>query len=68
MRTARAQGLVPLEPGAALALWTDTGRWPSFVEGFARVVERSEDWPGQEERVVWESIPGARGRVTEKVV
>ena len=68
MRTARAQGFVPLEPGAAMALWTDTTRWPSFVEGFARVVERSGGWPGQDERVVWESIQGGRGRVTEKVV
>ena len=68
MRTAEATGLVPLEPEAALALWSDTARWASFVEGFARVVERSGGWPAPDERVIWESIPGGRGRVTEKVV
>ena len=68
MRTAQARGLVPLEPEAALALWIDTARWASFVEGFAHVVERSPGWPAPEERVIWESIPGGRGRVTEKVV
>ncbi len=68
MRTAQASGVVPLDPDAALALWSDTARWASFVEGFARVVERSPGWPAEEERVIWESIPGGRGRVTEKVV
>jgi uncharacterized membrane protein len=68
VRTAEARGLVPLRPEAVVALWTDTSRWATFVEGFARVVERSPGWPAPEERVVWESIPGGRGRVTEKVV
>jgi Polyketide cyclase / dehydrase and lipid transport len=68
VRTAQARGVVPLAPEAALVLWTDTSRWASFIEGFAHVVERSADWPAPEERVVWQSIPGGRGRVTEKVV
>jgi hypothetical protein len=46
----------------------DAGRWPTFVEGFARVLERSPGWPAEGERIVWESGPGGRGRVTEKVV
>jgi hypothetical protein len=67
-RSARAQRLVPLAPEAALALWADTDRWPSFVEGFARVLERSGDWPAEGSKVVWESSPEGRGRVTEKVL
>jgi Polyketide cyclase / dehydrase and lipid transport len=67
MRVARAEEVVALAPEAALVLWSDTARWPSFVEGFARVLERSDDWPEPGARVVWESGPGGRGRVTEKV-
>lgn len=68
MRTARAEGEVPLTPEAALRLWTDVSRWPSFVEGFARVVELDPGWPGEGSRAIWESVPAGRGRVTEKVV
>jgi hypothetical protein len=59
---------VPLPPEPALRLWSDVTRWATFVEGFAHVVERSGGWPAEGERVVWESNPGGRGRVTEKVV
>jgi Polyketide cyclase / dehydrase and lipid transport len=68
VRTAYARGTVPLQPDGALRLWTDVDRWSSFVEGFARTLERSPGWPAEGERVVWESGPGGRGRVTEKVV
>jgi uncharacterized membrane protein len=67
-RVARAATVVSLAPEGALALWTDVGRWPTFVEGFAHKVEQSEDWPSEGSRVVWESGPGGRGRVTEKVL
>ena len=67
-RTAREAGVVPLAPEGALALWTDVSRWPTFVEGFARTLELSDDWPAEGSRVVWESGPGGRGRVTEKVL
>ena len=67
-RVAAARRVVQLTPEAALALWTDTDRWPTFVEGFARVIERSGDWPAEGARVIWESTPEGRGRVTEKVV
>ena len=59
---------VPLEPSQALSLWTDVQRWPSFVEGFARMTEVSPGWPEAGSSVVWESGPGGRGRVTEKVL
>ena len=58
---------VELDPGRAWALWTDIRRWPTFVEGFSQVVERSPDWPTKGAKVVWTSTPGGRGRVTEKV-
>lgn len=66
-RVAEAATLVAAEPAAALELWTDLERWPAFVEGFARVVERTGEWPGEGAAVVWDSIPQGRGRVTERV-
>jgi hypothetical protein len=67
VRTARALASIPLTPPHALALWSDVERWPSFVEGFAHRLEVSPDWPAKGARVVWESIPHGRGRVTETV-
>ena len=63
-----AEAVVALEPERALSLWADVARWPSFVEGLARVGEPSAQWPEPGSKVVWESGPGGRGRVTEKVV
>ena len=67
-RTARAGAVVPLAPEGALALWTNVDRWATFVEGFTRKLEQSPEWPGEGARVVWESGPGGRGTVTEKVL
>jgi hypothetical protein len=67
VRTASAETEVALAPEAALRLWTDVSRWPSFVEGFARVVELDPNWPEEGSRTIWESVPAGRGRVTEKV-
>jgi hypothetical protein len=64
----RAEGEAVLTPEAALRLWTDPTRWSTFVEGFARIVERDPDWPAEGARLVWESVPAGRGKVTEKVV
>jgi uncharacterized membrane protein len=66
-RTAVAEAVVPLQPEGAIALWTDVRRMPTFVEGFARPLEVSPEWPGEGSKLVWESVPGGRGRVTEKV-
>jgi hypothetical protein len=68
VRTARAGATLPLPPPHVLALWSDVERWPSFVEGFARRLELSPEWPAKGARVVWESVPDGRGRVTETVV
>jgi hypothetical protein len=50
-----------------LRLWSDVDRWPTFVEGFARRLDLTENWPAPGSRVVWESTPDGRGRVTEAV-
>ena len=68
MRTAQARATLPFPPPHVLALWSDVERWPSFVEGYARRLELSPDWPDKGARVVWESTPEGRGRVTETVV
>ena len=68
MRRASARATLPLTPPEVLRLWTDVERWPSFVEGFARRLELREPWPEPGGRVVWESNPTGRGRVTENVV
>ena len=67
MRQASARTELSLPPAEALALWSDVDRWPSFVEGFARRLELTDAWPEPGGRVVWESTPDGRGRVTETV-
>jgi hypothetical protein len=52
----------------AARLWTDPVRWPTFVDGFSHVVAIDEAWPDPGSKVVWESGPAGRGRVTERVV
>ena len=52
----------------ASRLWTDTDRWSTFVDGFGHVVEIDEAWPEPGSKVVWQSGPAGRGRVTERVV
>jgi Polyketide cyclase / dehydrase and lipid transport len=67
VRTASAVSTAPIGADEAMRLWTDVDRWPSFVEGFARRLDLSADWPAKGARVVWESNPDGRGRVTETV-
>jgi len=67
MPQVRAAVGVPLGPEAATAVWRDPRRWAGFVEGFQRVEDQTPDWPDKGSKVVWESGPGGRGRVTEKV-
>lgn len=65
---ARERVRVALAPARAEALWADVRRWPSFVEGFRHALEVDAAWPDAGSRVVWESGPGGRGRVTERVL
>jgi Polyketide cyclase / dehydrase and lipid transport len=59
---------VPGRASEVEALWYDPVRWPTWVDGFGHVVEVGEDWPGVGARVVWNGLPGGRGRVLERVV
>ena len=59
---------IDLPPLLARELWTDTSRWPTFIDGFARVVQLEPAWPEPGSKIVWESTPAGRGRVTERVV
>jgi Polyketide cyclase / dehydrase and lipid transport len=68
VRSARAQTDLVLTPEAALRLWSDPDRWATFVEGFSRVLERDPSWPSGGAKLVWESSPAGRGRVTETVL
>jgi hypothetical protein len=52
----------------AEALWYDPHRWPSWIDGFGRVVKLEGDWPEVGSRLVWASPPGGRGLVHERVV
>lgn len=67
MRRASARTSLPLPPAEVLRLWSDVERWPSFVEGYARRLDLTDSWPEPGGRVVWESTPDGRGRVTEAV-
>jgi hypothetical protein len=57
---------VPGRVAEAEALWYDPDRWAAWIDGFGHVV-RLEGWPGAGGRRVWDSPPGGRGRVVERV-
>ena len=67
-RAASASITVRGRAAEAEALWYDPHRWASWVDGFGHVVELEGDWPNVGARLVWESPPGGRGRVRERVV
>jgi hypothetical protein len=67
-RVSAEQHLPDVAPAVAAALWWDTARWPSFVEGFSHVHKRADAWPREGGRLVWDARPGSdRGRVVERV-
>jgi Polyketide cyclase / dehydrase and lipid transport len=67
MGRAAASVDVPGLASVAEELWYDPIRWPAWIDGFAHVVELSDEWPS-EGRLVWTSTPEGRGRVRETVV
>lgn len=67
MPRVRAALKVPGLASEAEALWYDARRWPAWVDGFGHVVKLEGGWPGTGARAVWESKPGGRGRVVERV-
>ena len=60
-------GFAAVTPLVARRLWVDTNRWPTFVDGFGHVTQIDETWPEPGAKVVWESGPAGRGRVTERI-
>jgi hypothetical protein len=63
------QHLPDATPADVAALWWDTARWPSFVDGFSHVTKREDGWPQEGGRLVWDARPESdRGRVVERVV
>jgi hypothetical protein len=54
-------------PQEAEALWLDTQRWPSFLDGFGRLTKRSPDWPAEGARASWSTPPAGRGLVLHVV-
>jgi hypothetical protein len=67
MATVRAAQTVAGLASDAEALWYDPQRWPAWVDGFGHVVKLEGGWPAPGARAVWESRPGGRGRVVERV-
>jgi uncharacterized membrane protein len=67
MGRVRASVVVPGLASEAEALWYDTTRWPSFVDGLHHIARLEGDWPRAGARVLWDSPPGGRGRVQERV-
>jgi len=63
---ARAEITVEGRISEAEALWYDTTRWPTFIDGFHHVAKRDDGWPA-EGSLSWDSTPGGRGRVLEIV-
>ena len=67
MSRVRASIQVPALASEAEALWYDTKRWPTFIDGLHHIARLEGDWPHAGARVLWDSKPGGRGRVQERV-
>ena len=67
MRRVSASALAPGSVSEAEALWFDTDRWASFVDGFAAVVSKDAGWPDSG-ALVWRSTPHGRGTVHERTL
>jgi uncharacterized membrane protein len=63
----RASVAIAALASEAEALWYDTTRWPTFVDGLHHISRLEGDWPRVGARVLWDSQPGGRGRVQERV-
>ena len=68
MGRAKASISVPGRAADAEALWYDPHRWQAWIDGFGHVISLDDGWPRRGAELVWESPPGGRGHVTERVV
>ena len=67
MPRVRAAVEVPGLASEAEALWYDAQRWPAWIDGFGHLSKLEGEWPAVGARAVWDSRPGGRGRVVERV-
>ena len=67
MGTASSRLVVPYPTSVAESLWYDPSRWPNFIDGFSHLVKVADRWPAVGAEATWDSHPGGRGRVLEKV-
>jgi Polyketide cyclase / dehydrase and lipid transport len=65
---ARESIAVGLAPERAFELWSDVRRWPTFIDDFGHPESVDPEWPATGSKLVWQSKPHGRGRVTQKVV
>ena len=68
MGRVRASIAIAALASEAEALWYDTTRWATFVDGLHHIARLEGDWPRAGARVLWDSAPNERGRVQERVV
>jgi hypothetical protein len=64
MGRVRIRAAVPGPAATARALWYDTSRWPTFVDGFGAVVRQDPEWP-ESGTLVWDSTRHGGGRTRE---
>jgi hypothetical protein len=67
VRTVRTSRDYDATTAEAEALWYDLARWPAFVDGFHHLDKQDGDWPHPGAVLIWQSFPGGRGRVMERV-
>jgi hypothetical protein len=58
---------VPGRVADAEELWYDPHRWAAWIDGFGHVARLDGEWPQVGARLLWDSRPGGRGRVLERV-
>jgi hypothetical protein len=66
-RPVKASIVVPGRAVEVEQLWYDRTRWASWIDGFGHVVSLDDGWPQTGARLQWDSPPGGRGRVIERV-
>jgi hypothetical protein len=65
---ASATTIVPGRIAHAEELWYDPHRWAAWIDGFGHVAKLDDEWPHEGSRLLWDSPPQGRGRVSERVV
>ena len=67
MPSVSASIVVPGRVVEAEELWYDPHRWAAWIDGFGHVNKLEGEWPHVGARLLWDSRPQGRGRVSERV-